>query len=339
MDLALLWYFVLCTSVVAYVILDGFDLGVGMLHLFTKKDEERRLMLNAIGPVWDGNEVWIVIVGGALLAGFTKAYAVLCSVFYTPLMIFLAGIIFRAVAIEFRSKLPQRSWRFTWDFIFSLGSFIITFVVSVLLGNLVEGIPIDSEGLYKGTFWDFFTPYTILMGITGVALFMMHGSIYLNMKIEGDFHRKTKEWTIKAIIFFAITYILLTMATLIYMPHMVSKMRDKPLLFLIALAAMLSIANIPRMIKKENTGWAFISSCFSLTFLFSLFGVGTFPVLIRSKINPAVNNITIENAACSEGTLKILLIIAGIGVPLVLAYGYWIYRIFRGKVKLTESSY
>ncbi len=339
MDLALLWYFVLCTSVVAYVILDGFDLGVGMLHLFTNKDEERRLMLNAIGPVWDGNEVWIVIVGGALMAGFTKAYAVLCSAFYTPLMIFLAGIIFRAVAIEFRSKLPSKAWRWSWDYVFSIGSFLIAFVISVLLGNLVEGIPLDENGNFYGSFFSFFTPYTLMMGITGVALFMMHGSIYLNMKIEGPFHEKTKMWTNRTIIFFSMTYVLLTMATLIFMPHMLSKMRDKPYLFIIAVAAMLSIANIPRMVKKEKTGSAFISSCFSLTFLFSLFGIGTFPILIRSKIKPDLYSITIDNAACSEGTLKILLIIAAIGVPLVLAYGYWIYKIFSGKVKITASSY
>ena len=159
-DLVFLWYLVVCGASVAYVVLDGFDLGVGMLHLFTKKDEERRLMLNAIGPVWDGNEVWIVIVGGALLAGFPAAYATLCSAFYTPLMIFLAGIIFRAIAIEFRSKLPHSKWRSCWDWVFFLGSFIIAFVLGVLLGNLVRGIPLDHEGEFLGTFWGFFTPYT-----------------------------------------------------------------------------------------------------------------------------------------------------------------------------------
>lgn len=339
MDLAIIWFGVICLSAIAYVILDGFDLGVGMLHLFTKKDEERRLMLNAIGPVWDGNEVWIVIVGGALLAGFTKAYAVLCSAFYIPIMIFLCGIIFRAVAIEFRSKLPQKAWRSTWDVIFSLGSFIITFVLSVLLGNLVEGIPLDSEGNYYGSFWSCFTPYTLIMGLTGIAIFMMHGSIYLNMKIEGEFHKKTKEWTQKTMVFFIITYILLTVATLMFNPHMLSRAKTTPWLFLIGFLAMLSIANIPRMIKKEKTGWAFISSSTSLALLFSLFGLGMYPIIIRSSLDPQVHSITVFNSASSEGTLKILLIIAGIGVPLVLAYGYWIYRIFSGKVKLTSTSY
>lgn len=339
MDLKILWYFVLCTSVVAYVVLDGFDLGVGMLNIFTKKDIERRIMLNAIGPVWDGNEVWIVIVGGALLAGFPAAYATLCSAFYTPLMIFLAGIIFRAVAIEFRSKLPHSKWRSCWDWVFFLGSFIITFVVSVLLGNLVVGIPLDEHGDFFGAFWTFFTPYTILVGITGIALFMMHGAIYLNMKTEGEFHEKARKWSTRCMIFFIIAYVCLTLATLIGKPHMNLPMKDMPYLYAIAVLAMLCIANIPRMLRKRFDGWAFVSSCFSIAFLFALFGLGTFPILIRSTVNPDFNSITIYNSASTEVTLKILLIIAGIGVPLVLAYGFWIYRIFKGKVKLDKSSY
>lgn len=339
MDLAIIWFGVVCLAAIAYVILDGFDLGVGMLHLFTKKDEERRLMLNAIGPVWDGNEVWIVIVGGSLLAGFTKAYAVICSAFYIPMMIFLCGIIFRAVAIEFRSKLPQRAWRTTWDIAFSVGSYVITFVLSVLLGNLVEGVPLDKEGNYYGSFLSCFTPYTLIMGLTGIALFMMHGSIYLNMKIEGEFHQKTKEWTQRTMVFFIITYVILTVSTLIYNKHIVHRAQYAPWLFVIGVAAMLSIANIPRMVKKEKTGWAFVSSSFSLALLFSLFGLGTYPVIVRSTLDPEMNSITVFNSASSEGTLKILLIIAGIGIPLVLAYGYWIYKIFSGKVKLTSSSY
>jgi cytochrome d ubiquinol oxidase subunit II len=338
-DLQILWYGVLCVAVIAYVVLDGFDLGVGMLHLFTKEDIERRLMLNAIGPVWDGNEVWIVVVGGALLAGFPPAYATLCSVFYTPLMMFLAGIIFRAVAIEFRSKLHHGKWRNCWDWVFSLGSYMITFVVSVLLGNLVDGIPLNAEGDFSGSFWIFFTPYTVLMGITGIALFMMHGAIYLNMKTEGKFHQKMRKWSTRSMVFFIVTYICLTLATVIGKPHMHIQMKSRPYLYGVAILAMLCIANIPRMLRKTWDGWAFISSCFSITFLFALFGIGTYPVLIRSSIDPVNNSLTIYNASSSDLTLKILLIIAAIGIPLVIAYGFWIYRIFKGKVKLDASSY
>lgn len=339
MDLEIIWFGVICAAAVAYVVLDGFDLGVGMLHLFAKKDEERRLMLNAIGPVWDGNEVWIIVVGGALLAGFPAAYATLCSAFYTPIMVFLAGIIFRAVAIEFRSKLTHTRWRKTWDVVFSLGSFLIAFVLGVLLGNLVQGIQIDAEGVFTGSFWDFFTPYTILTGLTAISLFTMHGAIYLNMKIEGPLHDKTRQWSVISTVCFMITYILLTVATVMYMQHMVDRVQGKGNLYWIGILAMLCIAMIPYLLRRKNDGWAFLTSCFSITLLFVLFGLGIYPELIRSSINPEVNSITIFNSASSDLTLTVLLIIAGIGVPLVLAYGFWIYRIFRGKVKLDHSSY
>ncbi|MEI8301235.1 MAG: cytochrome d ubiquinol oxidase subunit II [Chlamydiota bacterium] len=339
LSLAEIWYGVLCLAAIAYVVLDGFDLGVGMLHLFTRKDQERRLMLNAIGPVWDGNEVWLIIVGGALLAGFPPAYATLCSAFYTPLMIFLAGIIFRAVAIEFRSKLPSSRWRSLWDVIFSLGSFTITLVLGVLLGNLIKGIPLDQEGDFFGSFWSFFTPYTLLMGLMAVALCMMHGSIYLNMKIEGEFHKTTRKWSNRTMIFFVITYITATFTTLIAMPHMLDIMKQIPYLYFLGVIAMLSIANIPRMLSKGNDGWAFTSSCFSIALLFLLFGVGMYPVIIRSSVETDLYSITLYNSASSDLTLKVLLTIAGIGLPLVIAYGFWIYRIFKGKVKLDKWSY
>lgn len=339
MDLELAWYVVICASAVAYVVLDGFDLGVGMLHLFAKTDVERRLMLNAIGPVWDGNEVWIIVVIGALLAGFPAAYATLCSAFYTPVMIFLAGIIFRAVAIEFRSKMTHPRWRTCWDIAFSVGSFIIAFVLGVLLGNLVQGIPLDQEGTFSGSFWSFFTPYTILTGCTAITLFMMHGAIYLNMKTEGELHKKTRRWSIISMGCFIATYIVLTLATITHMPHMVARVDGKSHLYWIGVLALVSIAMIPRLLHKKEDGWAFLTSCFSITLLFVLFGLGIYPELIRSSIDPAVNSITIHNSASSELTLTVLLIIAGIGVPLVFAYGFWIYRIFRGKVKLDKSSY
>jgi len=339
LSLAEVWYGVVCIAAIAYVVLDGFDLGVGMLHLFTRKDEERRLMLNAIGPVWDGNEVWLVVVGGALLAGFPPAYATLCSAFYTPFMIFLAGIIFRAVAIEFRSKLSHKGWRQLWDIVFSLGSYIITIVLGVLLGNLITGIPLDKEGEFYGSFFGFFTPYTLLMGLMAVVLFMMHGSIYLNMKIEGAFHATTRRWSTRTMIFFVITYISATFATLVAMPHMLDLMREIPYLYLLGVVAMLSIANIPRMLSKGQDGWAFTSSCCSIALLFLLFGVGMYPVIIRSSVETSLHSITLYNSAASTLTLKVLMIIAGIGLPLVIAYGFWIYRIFRGKVKLDKWSY
>lgn len=338
MALEILWYFVICASVVFFTILDGFDLGVGMLHLFTKTDRDRRIFLNAIGPVWDGNEVWLIIVGGSLFAGFPLAYATLCSAFYTPIMILLAGIIFRAVAIEFRSKMHTLFWRFFWDGVFSFGSFVIAFVIGVLLANLVQGIPLDEGNNFTGTFLGFFSPYAILLGCTSIALFMMHGSIYLLMKTEGELHERLRGWVMHTILAFVIFYFLLTTSTLIYNHYMAERMREFPSLFLVAVVALLLIANIPRQVYKGNDGSAFLSSCLSIALLFGLFGLGYFPHLLLSSTHPDYS-ITLFNSASSELALTVILTIACIGVPIVLLYGYYIYTVFKGKVRLDDHSY
>src|ERR1700731_333362 len=187
-DLEFIWFSIFVILVTGYAILDGFDLGVGMLHLFSKKDEERRLMLNAIGPVWDGNEVWLVTAGGALFAGFPAVYATICSAFYIPMMILLTGIIFRAVAIEFRSKQPMPWWRWMWDVFFSFASLLIAFALGAAIGNLINGIPLDEHKEFTGNLLSLIQPYAILVGIMSVALFAMHGALYILMKTEGELH-------------------------------------------------------------------------------------------------------------------------------------------------------
>ena len=159
-----IWYAVIGISVIMYTVLDGFDLGVGCLHLFTRSDQERRLMLNAIGPVWDGNEVWLIIVFGAMFVGFPPVYATICSAFYFIIMILLMGLMIRAVAIEFRSKQESKGWRRFWDCMFSIGSYVIAFIIGVLMGNIIVGVPIDQNEVFQGSFAGFFTPYTIRWG-------------------------------------------------------------------------------------------------------------------------------------------------------------------------------
>jgi cytochrome d ubiquinol oxidase subunit II len=339
MELSVVWYFVLGLAALAYTVLDGFDLGVGALHLLAKTDEQRRIFLNAIGPVWDGNEVWIVIVMGGLFAGFPNAYATVFSGFYTLLMFLIAGLIFRACAIEFRSKQESLIWRKIWDVIFSFSSILVAFVIGLLLGNMVEGIALDEGQDYIGSFFDFFRPYSVAVGITSIALFAMHGAIYLAMKTEGEAHKVVRRWINKAILVFLFWYFITTVATVVYMPHMLDRLFESPWLFIFPTVAFLAIANIPRLVSKNNLGWAFIFSSASIAFLLTLFGLGTFPTIVRSTVNPEVHSITIYNAASSEKTLKILLTIVGLGLPLVLAYGAWVYRVFRGKVKLHKSSY
>ncbi|NGX51362.1 MAG: Cytochrome bd-I ubiquinol oxidase subunit 2 [Chlamydiae bacterium] len=334
-----IWYLVIGVSFVFYTVLDGFDLGVGCLHLFTRSDRERRVMLNAIGPVWDGNEVWLVIIFGGLFVGFANIYATICSAFYTLIMILLSGLMIRAVAIEFRSKQESLRWRRFWDGLFSGASYIIAFSLGLILGNLIVGIPLDQNGDFQGTFLGFFTPYTILVGLTGVAVFTMHGAIYMLMKTEGALHERIRRWVNPSIVIFVILYILTTFATLLFMPHMTGLMRDMPWLFLIALLTMFSIAGVPFLVNRKCDGWAFISSSFTIMLLFALFGVGTYPNMVRSSIDPAHYSLDLFNSGASMPTMKVVLLIAVIGVPLVLAYGWWVYHIFRGKVSIDDMSY
>lgn len=333
------WFLAFVILATGYAILDGFDLGVGMLHLFSKKDQERRLMLNTIGPVWDGNEVWLVTAGGALFAGFPDVYATLCSAFYIPIMILLAGLIFRAVAIEVRSKQPMEWWRWTWDVLFSFASLVIAFSLGLVMGNLIRGIPLDANKEFIGGFFDLLDPYAIIIGVMAVALFFMHGSIYTLMKTEGELHDKMRSWTNPSIIFFIITYALATMATLIYMPHMTEIIKTRPIFFVVAVLNMLAIANIPREIQRGRDGWAFISSCANIALLMALYGIGTYPNAVRAINDPANLSLTIYNSASSQKTLAILHVIALIGIPMVVSYTIAIYWIFKGKVKLEATSY
>lgn len=339
LSLEFAWYVVFVFLLCGYAILDGFDLGVGMVHLFSKDDTERRLMLNSIGPIWDGNEVWLVTAGGALFAGFPIAYATLCSAFYIPIMILLSGIIFRAVAIEFRSKRPMSWWRWMWDILFSLASLIIAMGLGLVVGNLIQGIPLNHEHEFIGSGWAFVNPYALFVSMMTVSLFLMHGTIFLLMKTEGAFHEKIRGWVNPLIILFIMWYAVTTIATLIYNAHMIDIIRDSQLLFFIAVINIFAIANIPREINNGKDARAFISSCVNILCLLILYGIGSFPNIVRASNDPDNLSLTLFNAASSEKTLMILLIIAAIGVPLVASYTFMIYYIFHGKVKLDASSY
>ena len=338
LDLNTLWFILVGVLLTGYAVLDGFDLGIGALHLCTNQDAERRVMLNAIGPVWDGNEVWLVTGGGALFAAFPNVYATAFSGFYLALILLLAALIFRAVAIEFRSKRPEAWWRRMWDVSFSLGSIVSSLLIGTALGNIAWGVPVDANGEFAGTFLGLLTPYPLLVGVTTVALFMMHGAIYGVLKTEGALHDKLRVWAVRCIIAFVICTVTLTMATLLYVPHMAARVRENPWLFSVALANMLDIANIPREFHHGHDGRAFLSSCAAIITLMALFALNIFPNMIYSLPNPE-NSLTIYNAASSPKTLGIMLVIAGIGVPVVIAYTVCIYWIFRGKVKLDRMSY
>lgn len=336
--LATIWFGLVGVLFTGYAILDGFDLGVGALHLLTRKDEHRRIMLNAIGPVWDGNEVWLVTGGGALFAAFPEVYATAFSGFYGAFILLLFALIFRAVSIEFRSKAQSPLWRTGWDIAFAVGSVCAALLIGVAVGNVAWGVPLDDRGEYMGTFLSLLHPYALLVGVTTLALFMMHGAIYVVMKTEGELQEQARGWVRNTMIFFILCYVLTTMATLLYVPHMAAQLRANPVLFVLPVLNVLAIANIPREIHLGREMRAFLSSCAAMAVLVALFGVNVFPNLILS--NPdASHSLTIYNATSSRQTLSTMLWVAAGGMPFVIAYTSIIYWVFRGKVRIDAASY
>ena len=337
-DYSTWWFLVFGAVITGYAILDGFDLGAGALHLFLKKEESRRIALNAIGPVWDGNEVWLVIGGGALFAGFPVAYAAIFSAFYVPFMIFIVGLIYRAVAIEFRSKEPGKIWRASWDFIYFFACTTVTLSLGLMLGNVALGIPLDTNYEFAGNWLDFFNPFSILVSITTLALFMMHGAIFLTMKTENRLFAKLTLLAKNFTIFFVIAFVLTTLYTLLYIPHLSDQIRSNPQFFILPIIMVLAVANIPRQLTRGRYRWAFVSSAVTIATLLATVAVEVYPYLVFAPNDPA-NSITVTNAASSEKTMGILLTIALIGTPMVGLYTAFVFWTFKGKVKLDDMSY
>lgn len=332
------WFLVFGAVISGYAILDGFDLGAGALHLFLKKEESRHIALNAILPVWDGNEVFLVIGGGVLFAGFPVAYAAIFSAFYVPFMVFLVGIIFRGVAIEFRSKEPMKWWRKTWDIVYCIASTVISLSLGLMLGNVAYGIPLNSNQEFSGNWLSFFNPFSIMVAVTTLALFMMHGAIYLTMKTENRLYTKLHLLANNFTVFFVLSFVITTIYTLLYIPHLSDYFKTHPVFFIIPLFMTVAIANIPRQIKKGKYFYAFLSSAATIALLLIMVAVEVFPNLLYDSGN-AGNTITIDNAAASAKTMKILLTIAMIGTPLAGVYTGFLFWTFKGKVKLDEMSY
>jgi cytochrome d ubiquinol oxidase subunit II len=338
MDFALIWFVLLGVLLIGYAILDGFDFGVGILHPLGRDDTERRIMVNSIGPLWDGNEVWLVTFGGALFAAFPEAYATVFSGFYTAFMLILFVLIFRAISLEFRGKLDSAVWRRIWDASFCASSLLAPLLFGVAVGAAMQGIPLDERGVYAGRFLDLLQPYTLAVGLMTVALFTMHGAIFLYLKTEGALQERIHPWMWRGFGFFLVTYILTTIMTLVAVPRAVENFRLYPWAWAVVLLNVLAIANIPRAIYLRRPGYAFASSCATIAALVFLFGMGLFPNLVTSNPNPG-NSLTIYNAASSAKTLGIMLLVAAIGMPFVLTYTAIVYWTFRGKVSLDRHSY
>jgi cytochrome d ubiquinol oxidase subunit II len=337
--LAQTWGFLLGVLLVGYAVLDGFDLGVGILHvLVPRSDTERRILLNSIGPLWDGNEVWLVTFGGALFAAFPEAYASAFSGFYLAFMILLLALIFRAVSIEFRSKVASPRWRSLWDGGFFASSLLATLLFGVAIGNVMRGIPLDERGDFAGPFLDLLHPYALLTGLFAVALFALHGSVFLSLKTDGELQRRVRVWFWRAFFVFLALYAATSVATWIAVPAAVANFEHVPALWIVPVLNALAVANIPRAMHRGKPGLAFLSSAATIAALVFLFSVAMYPYLLRSLPAPE-HGLTLFNAASSPRTLGIMLLIAALGMPLVLVYTVIIYRTYRGKVVLDEHSY
>lgn len=332
------WFLVVGGLFSGYAILDGFDLGAGAWHLLFKREESRRIALNAVGPVWDGNEVWLVIGGGALFAGFPVMYAGLFSGLYIPLMLFLMFIILRAISIEFRSKEKMLWWRKMWDIVYSISSIVLAFSLGVVLGNVLNGIALNEQHEFTGKTLDFLNPFSILVGLTVLFLFMSHGGIYLIMKTEGKLYEKLTRLIKLSIGAFIISFLITTAYALLFIPHLSDDFKAQPWLLVFPLLAFLAIANVPRLAHKKKYGWAFVFTSLTVSFSMLVVAIELFPNLLIATNNPE-NTITIYNAAASDKTLSIMMLMVAIGGPLVLTYTLFVYKTFKGKVKVDEHSY
>ncbi|MFZ6050495.1 cytochrome d ubiquinol oxidase subunit II [Halocola ammonii] len=337
-DYPTLWFLVVGGLFSGYAVLDGFDLGAGFWHLFLKKDKSRRIALNAVGPVWDGNEVWLVIGGGALFAGFPKVYASLFSAMYLPFMLFLIFLIFRAISIEFRSKEEMKWWRNMWDVCYFVSSTMLAFLLGVVVGNVLQGFEMDPTGQVHISLFEALNPFAILIGLTAVALFATHGGIYLTMKTEGRLFVKITKLVNRAMIAFIVLFAISTLYALIYFPHLSDKVASSPVFFILPLLAFLSIANIPRLLNKRKYQMGFLFSTLATCFSLALVAFELYPTILLSPEN-VENSLTVYNSSASQKSLGIMLTMVAIGFPLVAFYTFFVYKTFWGKVKLDETSY
>ena len=338
-DYPTLWFLVVGLLFSGYSILEGFDYGAGSWHLFFKKDLSRRIAINAIGPLWDANQVWFVIGGGALFAGFPVMYATMLSSMYMPFMLFLMLLVLRSSAIKFRSAENMLWWRKTWDIIYFVSNVLISFLLGVVVANILQGLEIGENLSYKGgMFFAFLNPYAIMVGLTTVALFMTQGAIFLLLKTEGRLHARLTFLLKKGMIFFIVSFAVTSLYTLVFLPGVTDRFKEHPVLFIVPVLAFLAVANVPRLVSKKKYGIALIFSSLTMAFLLMLVAVQLYPVLLPSSIDPKYS-VTIYNAAASQKSLGIMLTIVLIGAPLLGGYFLFLYRTFHGKVKLDDTSY
>jgi len=339
MTLANIWFFLVAFLLTGYVILDGFDLGVGVLYPFVARTEdEKRVARASIGPVWDGNEVWLITGAGAVFAAFPMVYAMTFSGFYLAIMLVLFGLILRAVSLEFRHR--DTSWRKVWDGAFFLGSLVPSILVGCALGNVIRGVPMDLRGDYTGTFLQLLNPYSLLVAVTGLFLIVTHGAAWLALKSDGELHARALRCRRITFWVFAVLAVATSAATILTVSRASDNVFGRPLgwFFLVVLALAL-LYTIWQMTKEGGELQSFLGSAVIIIGLAGIAAVGNFPEIVPARGTPPETSLTIARTASGHLTLLVMLIIALIGCPIVLAYTALVYKTFWGKTKAADAEY
>lgn len=334
MEYQILWFILWGILWAAYFMTDGFDLGVGILHSFIgKTDGDRRTLINTIGPVWDGNEVWLVTAGGATFAAFPTAYASMFSYLYSALLIILFALIIRGVAFEFRGKTDSPAWKKGWDAAIFFSSLLPALLFGVAFGNIFQGLPIDRAG-YHGTLLMLLNAYGLLTGVLFVLLFVVHGALWIAMKTLGTLSARAaavagKSWM--ALLLIAVLFLINSA----FQTHLYDNYLAYPVWCAVPFLAVISLLSVRIFLSRNRYFKAFIASCLTIVGVTLTGIVGLYPNLIPSSLDAAFS-LTLMNASSSAYTLKIMTVVVLIFIPIVIAYQIWVYRVFRGKLVTEE---
>jgi cytochrome d ubiquinol oxidase subunit II len=336
MDLVTIWFILIAVLWVGYFILDGFDQGVGILLPFLGRDDlRRRVMINTIGPVWDGNEVWLLVAGGATFAAFPLWYATMFSGYYLALFVILIALILRGVAFEYRGKRDSARWRANWDRAIFIGSALPALLFGVAFGNVVGGSPISpiettlptgtaNDLNYTGTFFDLLNPFALLLGVMTLLVFTTHGAIFLALKTRGEMHEAARGAALKV----GLAAAVVAVGALLWAQAFSGRVAvTLPMVLIAAVAFLGALA----MMWKRRDGWAFILSSVTIALAVASLFVGMFPNVMVSSIDAAYN-LTVYNASSQEYTLTIMTWVAVIMTPIVLIYQGWTYWVFRKRI-------
>ncbi len=333
-----IWFLLVGVLLLGYAVLDGFDLGAGILNPFVAKtDDERRTVLRSIGPVWDGNEVWLLTAGGALFAAFPLVYATVFSGFYLALMLLLAALIFRAVALEFRDQMEGAGWRRAWDVAFFLGSAVPALLLGVAIGNIIRGLPLNAAGEYTGGLIGLLTPFPLIIGLLVVALVTTHGAAWLLVKTEAPLADRARRAALVGWLALTLLWVVATLSSLALAADRWDAFTT-PLVWLAPAVVVISLVTFPLLVRAGRELAAFAASALGIAGMIATMGIGLYPNLVPALDVPS-RSITIDKAASSDLTLTVMLVITAVGIPLVLAYTAFVYARFRGKVRPDEQGY